>query len=282
MAAVVGVHGIGQQQLGRNQLLETWRPAFRDGLERANGSPPRPDPPLDIAYYGHLFLPSASGKAAEGTPSDDWSASLTAEEAQDLQASIEDLLGPQETAAAKADTTTWKAHTNFPWWLKWVDKTFGSAGAILFVGELRQVRHYLEDSSLKSKVDTIVKDTLGDSCRVLIGHSLGSVVAFEYVRQNPHRKLDLLLTLGSPLGLRMVQKLMPEATYGSKQGIPPSLHAWANVRDKNDPVACAGPLSHWWPHINDVPPVDNGKDAHSITAYLGKGATGRAILDALP
>ena len=36
MSFIVGVHGIGQQQSGRHQLLATWSQAALDGLERAS------------------------------------------------------------------------------------------------------------------------------------------------------------------------------------------------------------------------------------------------------
>jgi hypothetical protein len=37
MAQVVGIHGMAQQQKGRNQLIDKWLPALRDGLERSAG-----------------------------------------------------------------------------------------------------------------------------------------------------------------------------------------------------------------------------------------------------
>ena len=37
VAIIIGVHGIGQQQSGRHQLLPAWRQATLDGLERASG-----------------------------------------------------------------------------------------------------------------------------------------------------------------------------------------------------------------------------------------------------
>ena len=56
MVDILGVHGIGQQQGGRNQLLPAWQAALDDGMERAKGYD-APKPSLDIAYYGDIFLP---------------------------------------------------------------------------------------------------------------------------------------------------------------------------------------------------------------------------------
>ena len=67
MTAIVGVHGIMNQQLGRHQLLVDWGPALADGLERAAGHQV-PIPDLDIVFYGDLFLPARPGRAARDRP----------------------------------------------------------------------------------------------------------------------------------------------------------------------------------------------------------------------
>ena len=89
-----------------------------------------------------------------------------------------------------------------------VERRFPPASGILFLGTLRQVRRYLQDPQLKAEVDQITAEVAGGAT-VLIGHSLGSVVAYEFLRQNPGHSVRLLLTLGSPLGLRMVRDQLP-------------------------------------------------------------------------
>lgn len=61
MIDVVEIHGSAPQQSGRNQLLASWRPALKDGVEKARGHD-RPTPWLDLAYYGDHFLRSAGTK----------------------------------------------------------------------------------------------------------------------------------------------------------------------------------------------------------------------------
>jgi len=104
------------------------------------------------------------------------------------------------------------------------------------------VRRYLRDPELTAAADAAVAQAARGDCRVLIGHSLGSMVALEYVRQHPEHRFALLLTLGSPLGLRMVQSRLAEPFHGTEgqRGIPDSVGVWVNVRDPRDPVACAG------------------------------------------
>jgi pimeloyl-ACP methyl ester carboxylesterase len=167
--------------------------------------------------------------------------------------------------------------------LRALDDTFGAAAGALYVGTFRQVRHYLRDKELKQRVDAIVDAALTPDVRILVGHSLGSVVALEFVRRHPEHQLDLLLTVGSPLGLSMIQNRSPVSSFGSTHpgGIPASVATWVNVRDPRDPVACAGDLHRGWPGILDRK-VDNQGDAHNIARYLSKVESGSAIWAALP
>ena len=211
---------------------------------------------------------------------------LSAAEIDEALADAREAVSEEEIAAAAALPPP-KAYTRTPRHLQAVlralDAKFGAAAGVLYVGTLRQVRRYLRDGELKTTVDEIVAAKVGRECRVLIGHSLGSVVALEFVRQHPEHRLDLLLTLGSPLGLRMVQSRLPHPYFGADApgGIPASVEEWVNVRDVRDPVACAGELSRWWPGVVDRP-VDNEGDAHSVARYLSKNQTGSAIVRAAP
>ena len=124
---------------------------------------------------------------------------------------------------------------------------------MLFLGELKQVRCYLLDPAIKAEADDRAEKVIAQGAKVVIGHSLGSVVAFEFVRQHPDYPVDLLLTLGSPLGLRTVRALMPDPAYGDDR-MPLNIARWVSLRDPRDPVACAGQLNRFWPGISDDAP----------------------------
>src|SRR5664279_37894 len=112
--------------------------------------------------------------------------------------------------------------------LRALDDTFGAAAGALYVGTFRQVRRYLRDPDLKAGVDAIVDTAVTPDTRILVGHSLGSVVALEFVRRHPEHRLDLLLTVGSPLGLNMIQNRLPVSSFGSTHpgGIPAGVASW--------------------------------------------------------
>jgi len=89
-----------------------------------------------------------------------------------------------------------------------IERRFPRSSGIVALSVLRQVRCYLRDAHTKAEIDQITA-AAADGSTVIIGHSLGTVVAYEYLRQNPARPVKLLLTVGSPLGFRTVRRWLP-------------------------------------------------------------------------
>ncbi|MFE7400000.1 alpha/beta hydrolase [Streptomyces sp. NPDC057557] len=78
------------------------------------------------------------------------------------------------------------------------------------VFDLKQVRRYLLDDDLRTAARERVQEQIGPDTHVLIGHSLGSVIAYEALCAMPGHPVKALVTLGSPLGMRMVfDRLLP-------------------------------------------------------------------------
>jgi hypothetical protein len=287
MSTLVGVHGIAQQQVGRHQLRPPWALALADGLERSSGHRV-PVPPLDVAFYGDLFLSgpadAETGKDAAAGDEALWD-TMTAAAISHVISAAGEILSGEELAAAQEPAPEKGLFGRVPLplqaTLRALDRRFGSHAGALFVGELQQVRRYLTDPALKAQADRRVTEAVTEDCRVLIGHSLGSVVALEFLRHNPARRVELFVTLGSPLGLRAVRSLMPDPGFGAATGVSPNVGTWVNLRDVRDPVACAGNLARWWPGVTDDV-VDNQKAAHSVERYLSKKQTGDAVLGVLP
>jgi hypothetical protein len=277
---IVGVHGIGQQQSGRHQLQLTWQQALTDGIERATGSTVPDAVPLDVAFYGDLFLPAGrTGGKSKGAPaksvgpdelSDDELAEFTS-----MVAEIVDpgLLDPDRLAPAKSYTATPGPLRVL---LRAVDHVFGIGSGPLLHGVFRQVSRYLRDPEIKHLVDARVEAAVTPETRIIIGHSLGSVVAFEYARRQEGQPVSLI-TLGCPLGFRLVRESLSGTALISRDEGLAAPFSWTNVRDPRDAVACAGDLRTWWGWLSEQL-VHNGADAHAATRYLGKAATGSAII----
>lgn len=280
MGQIVAVHGIANEYLGRNQLLNAWAPALKDGLEWAAGRHVNP-PDLDLAFYGHLFLQAPEGATKGSIPEEAAAqlADLDAEELTELTEAVKEIASPSDLADVKAATD--KALMWLPVPLQIlvgaIDQNFQPAAGILFLGALRQVRRYLLDSKLKTEIDQITARAATEAT-VLVGHSLGSVVAYEFLRQNPGHGVKLLLTLGSPLGLRLVRDRLPANEFGVS-GI--GVEHWINVRDLHDPVTAAGDLDLWYPGVLDRR-AHNGLKAHAVERYLRSKAVGDALIEVFP
>jgi hypothetical protein len=120
---------------------------------------------------------------------------------------------------------------------------------------LRDVHHYLFNSSHTPRTGSTYKvrdevrkrfvDDLGavdGGPHVVVAHSLGSVIAYDCLKRVPDtKKVDLLITLGTPLGMSEIQHNMrPE--WSKEDGYPGELPNWVNVVDRLDPVCVADPI----------------------------------------
>lgn len=77
---------------------------------------------------------------------------------------------------------------------------------------------------------------------LLIGHSMGSIIAYDSLWELTHEeqlpgKLDLFLTLGSPLGMRFVQaRLLGQDRRGAER-YPGNIRRWINIAAQGDLTA---------------------------------------------
>jgi hypothetical protein len=277
VSRIVGVHGIAQEQFGRRQLLRDWSAALNDGIEAAIGRQPAEEH-LDIGFYGDLFLDggpvrSISAKGAGGAfvpPSEP--------DLDFLESAAQEIFSPQ-VLAEEPET---KGPPGLPPRLLRVvaafDRHLDQRAGRLFVGVLQQVRRYLTEPDLQAAVHTRLVAAMTEQTRVLVAHSLGSVVALEHLRRHPGIRVDHLVTIGSPLALRAIRDLLANPDFGTGSTGPPNVGRWVNLRDPRDPVALAGGLGRYWPTVIDDDTVRNGRAPHAATHYLGKRQTGNAVL----
>ncbi|MEK6443842.1 hypothetical protein [Pseudonocardia sp. T1-2H] len=166
---VVGIHGIGNCQAGRTPddaaaiLGRRWTPAVRQGL--GTGSQVE----AVVAYYAHHL----AGDTAQGVGDP---AQLTDPEQQLLLGWAHALGAPTEVAQGRL-TQPARAAAN------WIAKEFGLDHALvrlLVATSCREVNRYLTDPDRRAAVRDTVADTIGrERPRVVLAHSLGSVVAYE-------------------------------------------------------------------------------------------------------
>jgi hypothetical protein len=147
--------------------------------------------------------------------------------------------------------------------------------------DLLQVTRYLTEDDLRDAVQARVAALLDDDTQLVIGHSLGSVVAWEAC-QALGQPLPMLVTLGSPLGLDTVvrPRLRPQPPTW-----PPPVHRWINVAHPDDVVAVDPDLGRLFPAPNGLTIESHTPrskhEHHAAAGYLDEQATGRAVADAL-
>jgi len=316
MSTIVLVHGIAQEQLAADILESQWLPALAGGV-RNHGEPMLADrlwrgaAPGDLtvrmAYYGYHFIDEGT-QGAGGGPNDlddldpvaieiveelatRW-LHTAAERASDNRDRREASRQLQELPGSASDPDKDKPQgfraaarpaMNGLARLRWF-APFGMGLADHFVYRaLSQVSRYLADETIRSDAQDQVLALIDSDTRLVIGHSLGSVVAYEALHRTGHP--TALITLGSPLGLRNViyERLRPQPTR-----VPAAVTRWDNLADHDDLVAAHLDLQPYFPPAAGatvVPvtmaSVDNGSKPHDATHYLTKGVTGRIVTEVL-
>ncbi len=165
-------------------------------------------------FYGDLFRP-AGRRLAVGDP---W---LTADDATEFD---QELLAAWWRAAAESDPRVVhpdaRTLARTPRGVQAALRAL--SGSAFFAGlaervmlfDLQQVRQYMTDPAVRRAVQDRVAAQVGEDTRVVVGHSLGSVVAYESLCAHPEWPVGALVTLGSPLGIRnlIFDRLVPGPT----------------------------------------------------------------------
>jgi hypothetical protein len=289
MARVVGVHGIGKQLLGEETLRQQWLPALNDGLKRADATERLADADVTMAFYGDVFRPEGEYLAVGDPPYT----------SQDVEAGFESelLLAWWQAAAASdpgvvppgAEDTLAGTPRSVQAGLRALSGSRFFAGVALraMVSDLKQVHRYLLDPQLRVRARGRVADQIGDDTRVVVAHSLGSVVAYEALCARPGHGVRALVTIGSPLGIShlILHRLQPAPIQlgGQPRGVWPGGErlVWTNLAEDGDVVALVKDLRPaFGPHVRCAR-VHNGSHAHDAAAYLTDRLCGQAVKDGL-
>lgn len=268
--AILAVHGIwnlrpSSPAEAAEFLARRWTGKLAAGYRAAGLGGPAPS--LAAAYYAHLLDDEAQGVSTldELTPRErDWAAAWMAA----AGVPVEEMQGP----------LTYPLREGLDWLARhWP----GGAKAIgrLMSAFLREVYVYLTRPGVRIQCQQIVGDAMDRSgARVVIAHSLGSVVTYEALCARPDREVDLFVTLGSPLGLPGVvfESLLP-APRGGRAARPGGVKRWVNIADPGDLVALPRRLGDRFPvDLHDEVYI-GATDFHTLGGYLASGLTAAAI-----
>jgi hypothetical protein len=117
---------------------------------------------------------------------------------------------------------------------------------------------------------------------VVIGHSLGSVVAYEALCAAHEQPARTFITLGSPLGIRhlIFDQLDPAPNEGLGRW-PEGLSRWVNIAAADDIVALEKNLNSRFGATVIDQLVDNGARVHDAVRYLCTREVGDAVASGL-
>ena len=147
---------------------------------------------------------------------------------------------------------------------------------------LDDVAYYLQMPRMRETVLKVVMDDLNRSLPdggdlVVVGHSLGSVVAYDLLTALPSTfRVRQFVTAGSPLGLPVVKRHLLGADGRTRPTVPGAVphrsHGWLNAYDVLDFVALLHPLAGDFAEAVPGQITDerthNATGPHSITDYL--------------
>jgi hypothetical protein len=280
------VHGRAQGGFNPVDLKATWMATLQRGAQKLG----RTVPDVDVAFpfYGKVLDDYANAaeipltvEGARGGTSDEQLQEIQREFAEGAQA--KGLVTTEQIDSEFTGQTGDRGPLNWAWvqaTLRAVDKYGGNTGNKTLETFTRDVYLYTTRAGVRDDIDRIVSSMLTEEPTLVVGHSLGSVVAYSVLRRDTRNlKVPLYVTVGCPLAVRSIRKQFSPLRY------PSPLSGWYNAFDPRDTVALYPldrdnfPVS---PSIDNYSQVNNPTDnRHGIIGYLDDPDVARHILDAL-
>lgn len=170
----------------------------------------------------------------------------------------------------------------------------------------RETRRYFKNKDniaceIRELLKQALRPMLTDTDKVLlIGHSLGSVIAYDTLWELSHLenlpgKIDLFLTIGSPLGMNYVQHRLMGGSYTGKKRYPTNIRQWVNISSTGDitaldrifaddfaPMLSLGIIETITDHCDGIYNFyhnEDGLNCHRSYGYLVNPAVGKVIAD---
>lgn len=293
---LVFVHGRGQapddtaaQKCGQPpfdgpSLKEAWTKDFQAGLTASGGALPSG---LDIGlpFYGCKLqeyviqsqLPMSSDLLAHGGSTDDDYLDFRAEMTQTFAADAG--ITQKDIEREFGDDPTPHGPENYKWVIatvRAIDKHVPGLSASFLEEFMRDVYLYCRFPKVRADIDGIVRAAITPEPSVVVAHSLGTVVAYNVLR-NDQRSLTvpLFVTVGCPLAIRAIRKTLAPLTD------PQPVGSWYNAFDPKDIVAL-NPLDTNGFSIgrsieNNGTVANFTENHHGIEGYLGDRILARRV-----
>lgn len=303
MRDLVFVHGRAQQHKDSKTLKDEWISAWADGLKKNGLAVPLPESKIHFPYYGDTLDQLVAGKSPEEAAkivvrgdAPGGGGELSMEEKAFIEAVLLESLDHFEKdpdgaihRALPPGAFIEKGVLNWEWVqaiLEVLDKHVPGASGMSVALATRDVYQYLTNDVTRTVIDRGTASAIPESKEaVVVSHSLGTVVAYNVLRQNSQKrqwKVPLFVTLGSPLAVAVIKQKLA----GIKPiAFPTNVATWFNAMDERD-VVSLHPLDK--ENFPLTPSIDNNtnvhndtSNAHGISGYLGDKEVAKKIYDAV-
>lgn len=113
-----------------------------------------------------------------------------------------------------------------------------------------------------------------DEAVLLIGHSLGSVIAYDTLWELSHGvspargRVDLFMTIGSPLGTRFIRRSLRGANERGSKRYPTNVRRWVNLSARGDLTALYPRLSPAFREMGALKLVETIEDYVDLTNHF--------------
>lgn len=244
VVSFAGVHGIGNHKYlktakgdlrgATGAVGADWSDWIGRGLRTAEVAL-RERGPVPVAYYADCLFrgePMGAEDPARLTP---FGQELLAAWIEEVRLSQEDAVGAAAALAPQGRLTLPLRSMT-----QWFTERFGRQSLRIVTAAVAELATYFDPDfpdARQAARERVASMLRRHRPRVLLAHSLGSVVAYEALMAEPDLGVELFVTLGSPLAMKSVvfDRLSPApADRGAK---PQGVATWVNIADRGDPVA---------------------------------------------
>ena len=289
---LVFIHGRSQEQKDAVALKGEWVDAWKAGLAKSGLEIPIAEQQIRFPYYGQtlyeLLADVPPEKVAEIVVRGAAGGSDQEEFARDVLKEISSKIDidEQQIEAVAGRGVTERGPLNWQWFqaiLQVIDTYVPMGSGLSIALFTNDVYQYLRNAGLRDAIEEGVRAAMSPNVEtVVIGHSLGSVVAYNLLRREGVElqwKVPLFITVGSPLAVTAIKKSLRPVQH------PKCAAKWYNAMDERDIVA-RYPLDK--KHFGIDPAIENKTDVmndtcnrHGISGYLADKDVARRIYDAL-
>lgn len=272
------IHGRSQEDFEADALKQTWIDTLNKGLAKSNLTLPE-NVTVEFPYYGKLLKELADNEKLYRIL---LQTTRSGKEVSEMKFYDEFLMELLNNAGEEESIRRGILNNEYIQdLLEKLDKRKG-VGTLFLKLFTKDVFCYLAKQEFQGRINAEVLQAFDDEPCVVVGHSLGSLVSYVLLQQNPQLQVKKLITVGSPLGLTSVGKHLPKPLT-----MPPCVqHGWFNAYDDGDFVAL-NPLDkdHFPIKIglieNKRDIVNHTDNQHGIEGYLNDATIAKQIYDAL-